>query len=219
MEIRTYFDSLITQAAVVGTEIPNEVSLKYKNSVGIEFEDKDDAKVYTCGINIKKYDAKDITNFLAGAEFMIARKATDAEIADETIKTESLVTSSGHSEVVVFVNFYNNADLTGEKVNTIVTNETGDAIIYGLKEGSYYLVETKAPAGYNLLSYPVEITLNKVSDSSTIEVANSDTFELPGTGGIGTTIFTVVGAALTLGSGVVLIGKKREEEEVEETEL
>lgn len=218
MEIRTYFDSLITQAAVVGTEIPNEVSLKYKNSVGIEFEDKDDAKVYTCGINIKKYDAKDITNFLAGAEFMIARKATDAEIADETIKTESLVTSSGHSEVVVFVNFYNNADLTGKKVNTIVTNETGDAIIYGLKEGSYYLVETKAPAGYNLLSYPVEITLNKVSDSSTIEVANSDTFELPGTGGIGTTIFTVVGAALTLGSGAVLIGKKREEE-VEETEL
>ena len=215
MEIRTYFDSVITQDAVVGTEIPNEVTLNYKNSVGIEFEDKDDAKVYTCGINIKKYDAKDATNYLAGAEFKVAREATKAEEEDPTIKTESLVIAEGDDTVVVFVDFYDNAALTGEKVNTIVSNETGDAIVYGLEEGTYYLVETKAPAGYNLLSYPVSITLNQVSHSAenTVKVANSNSFVLPGTGGIGTTIFTLVGAALTLGSGAVLVGKKRKEEE------
>lgn len=213
MEIRVYFDSVITQDAKVGTEIANEVTLNYLNSVGYDFEDKDDAKVYTCGVNIKKYDAKETTTFLAGAEFKVARKATDAEIADETIETENLVIAREQSEVVVYVDFYNDEDLT-RKVNTIETNGTGDAIVYGLEEGTYYLVEIKAPAGYNLLSYPVQITLNQFSHAAenTVKVANSNSFVLPGTGGVGTTIFTLAGAALTLGSGAVLVCKKKKEE-------
>ena len=215
-EIRVYFNTIIDADAVVGEEIPNQATLTYTNSANFESEVKSDEPiVYTCGINVKKYDAKEVTTFLAGAEFKVARKATDAEIADETIETENLVIAKGEQEVVVFVDFYNSAALTGEKVNTIVSNETGDAIVYGLEEGTYYLVETKAPAGYNLLSYPVSITLNQVSHSAenTVKVANSNSFVLPGTGGIGTTIFTLVGAALTLGSGAVLVGKKRKEEE------
>ena len=215
-EIRVYFNTIIDADATVGEDIPNQATLIYTNSANFETEvESDEPMVYTCGINIKKYDAKDATNYLAGAEFIVARKATDAEIADETIETESLVIAKGQPEVVVFVDFYNNAELTGNKVDTIVTNETGDAFVYGLEEGTYYLVETKAPAGYNLLSYPVNITLNKVSHAveNTVMVANSNSFVLPGTGGIGTTIFTLVGAALSLGSGAVLLGKKRKEEE------
>ena len=64
-----------------------------------------------------------------------------------------------------------------------------------------------------MLSYPIPVTLDTVSHENLVAVANSNSFILPGTGGIGTTIFTLVGAALTLGSGAALAGKKRKEEE------
>ena len=61
----------------------------------------------------------------------------------------------------------------------------------------------------------VQLKLHQTShlETNAIGVANSNRFELPATGGIGTTIFTLAGAALTLGSGAVLAGKKRKEEE------
>lgn len=226
-ELRVYFNTIVDEDANMGEDIPNKATLKYTNSVNFEFEvESDEPIVYTCGINIKKYDAKDTTQYLAGAEFMVARKATAEEIADENIKTDTLVISKSQTEEVVYVDFYDNAELTGPKVKKVTTDENGNAVIYGLEEifekddndqtvtADYYLVEIKAPAGYNLLSYPAKITLNKVSHeaSNTVGVANSNAFELPVTGGIGTTIFTLVGTAL-VGSGVALVGKRRKEEE------
>ena len=226
-ELRVYFNTIVDEDANMGEDIPNKATLKYTNSVNFEFEvESDKPIVYTCGINIKKYDAKESTQYLAGAEFMVARKATAEEIADNSIKTNTLVISKDLTEDVVFVDFYDNAELTGSKVKTVTTDENGNAVIYGLEEifekdendktvtANYYLVEIKAPAGYNLLSYPAKITLNKVSHEAdnTVGVANSNAFELPVTGGIGTTIFTLVGTVL-VGSGIALVGRKRKEEE------
>ena len=110
-------------------------------------------------------------------------------------------------------------------MNVVTTPADGKAVIYGLEDGTYYLVEIKAPAGYNLLSYPVAVTLNEqshqvddpateeVEPDMTVKVANSNTFVLPETGGIGTVIFTVSGGLMTLAGGAILTLKKREENE------
>lgn len=213
MEIRVYFDTKVDKDAMVGEEIPNQATLIYTNSANFEFEvDSDKPIVYTCGISLEKYDAKDRGILLDGAEFKLAKVATEEEIQNDKIKTETLVIAKGKPEEVIFVDFYDSEDWTKEKVNA-VTTIGGKALLYGLEEGTYYLVETKAPEGYNLLSYPIPVTLDVVSHQNTVAVANSNNFVLPGTGGIGTTIFTLVGAALTLGSGAVLAGKKRKEDE------
>lgn len=59
---------------------------------------------------------------------------------------------------------------------------------------------------------PVPIPCH-VNEDMTVRVANSNTFKLPSTGGIGTTLFTLLGTALILGSGAVLVGKKKKEDE------
>ena len=96
---------------------------------------------------------------------------------------------------------------------------TGHIDIEGLKEGTYYLKETKAPKGYNLLKAPVEIRIDSAGkiyvDGSTkentgnVEVKNNSGTLLPSTGGAGTTMIYLVGALLVLGSGVVLASKRR----------
>lgn len=111
---------------------------------------------------------------------------------------------------------------------TPFTTAEGKTTFTGLKEGTYYLKETKAPAGYNSLEKDVEVkitatydkTTGKLTDSSATStdngqyiqvqsIANKAGAVLPSTGGIGTTIFYVLGSILALGAAVLLIAKKR----------
>ena len=96
----------------------------------------------------------------------------------------------------------------------MTTDENGEAKFEGLEDGTYELIEVVAPAGYNLLTAPVEATVSG-SDTDTTTLSVSKTIEnnsgtvLPSTGGIGTTIFYVVGSILVVAAGVLLITKKR----------
>ena len=224
-EVRVYFKAVTDEDAVAGERIPNQAELKYTNSVNFEFEtESDKPEVYTCGINIYKHDAKDPSDGLGGAKFKVARKATEAELADETVEKSVLVIDKVSTEQVVYVDFYDNAAMTGDKVSEVESaaddetttdvDEAGPAYVYGLEAGEYYLVEIKAPDGYNLLSYPVKITLNETSNlpANKVDVANSNQFKLPETGGVGTTIFTISGAGLIAAAIVMLVMKKKREE-------
>lgn len=87
-------------------------------------------------------------------------------------------------------------DSTGKVVMTKTTDSTGIISFTNLPFGTYILVETKAPAGYELDATPITVEIN----STTVvkkDVANSKSM-LPNTGGMGTVIFTVVGIGLIL---------------------
>ena len=99
----------------------------------------------------------------------------------------------------------------------LITDSDGKIKICGIF-GEYKLEETKAPKGYNkLLSpYTIEvldggmIKVNKGSPSwNDVKVVNESGQLLPSTGGMGTTLIYLIGAALVLGSGFVLANKKR----------
>lgn len=111
---------------------------------------------------------------------------------------------------------------------TLFTTAEGKTTFTGLKEGTYYLKETKAPAGYNSLEKDVEVKITATYDETTGKLINSSATStnnkqyvqvqsiankagavLPSTGGIGTTIFYVLGSILALGAAVLLIAKKR----------
>lgn len=221
-EIRVYFQSVINENAAMGETIPNQAHLDYTNSTGVEYdEDSDLPEVHTGGINLLKTDAEGVK--LPGASFKIARLATEAEIADESVTKATLVLEE-EELTVVFEAFHATKDLSGEKVYEVTTDETGAAVIYGLAYGNYYIVETKAPAGYNLLTQPIAVIIDEASHltevdgwkdtegnvvDNTIHVVNTK-FVLPQTGGIGTTVFTVVGLGL-IGTAccLLLINRKK----------
>ena len=119
---------------------------------------------------------------------------------------------------------------TAGTITTETTSSTGAAEFPGLKDGTYYLVEFKAPTGYNRLATPQKVTVEgkdadtvegkteNVADATgkfdeavnpTADVENNSGTVLPSTGGIGTTIFYVVGSILVVAAGVLLITKKR----------
>ncbi|MGN1139377.1 MAG: SpaA isopeptide-forming pilin-related protein [Ruminococcus sp.] len=98
-------------------------------------------------------------------------------------------------------------------------DETAKFTIDGLPSGTYYLTETVAPDNYLKLENPVKVIIdangnvtaqggNATVSDGMIKVLNVYNPELPGTGGIGTTIF-IIGGALLLGAGVFLIIRKR----------
>ena len=211
-QILVEFVAVINTSADLGVEIYNDATVIYTNYAGWTYSDEVDdlPHVHTGGFNILKFDAKESSKHLAGAVFMVARPAEETD-APEDIKT--LVVNGGTAEVV-YVDFFNTEDMSGNKVSSVTTDDNGEAVVYGLAYGTYYIVETKAPAGYNLLSYPITITVdaNSHTEAAVVRVANSNTFRLPETGGIGTAIFTLAGSLMMGGAGVMLVNKKREEE-------
>ena len=207
--IRVYFDAEINANAEMAAEIPNQATLTYKNSVGMDFYAESDIPVvYTGAAKIIKVDSDNQSKVLAGAEFEVYRKATEAEIADENTEKVQL---EGMDAPMVSVEFFADPTLQGEKVTKAVSDSEGMVYIYGLEYGTYYIKETKAPAGYNLLGEVKEIVINEVThlDENTVTVLNKSGAVLPETGGIGTTWFIVTGAVLVLGAAIILITKKR----------
>jgi fimbrial isopeptide formation D2 family protein/LPXTG-motif cell wall-anchored protein len=207
--LRVYFDAQINANAEVATEIPNQASLEYVNSVNFDFHVVSDKPVvYSGAANLLKVDSGDHTRVLPGAVFEVYRTATAEEVA---AGGEGLTHINGVGAAVVKVSFFDNAELTGEKVTSVITDETGAAAIYGLAYGEYYLVETVAPEGYNLLDQAVVLTINGTShtEDQTVSIENVSGSLLPSTGGIGTWMFTGGGMALIVLSVLLSVSKKR----------
>ena len=96
--------------------------------------------------------------------------------------------------------------------------------VNGLAAGTYYLVETQAPEGFNKLTDPIKVTITKDGDTNwtvkkndtaegdkIIDVENSTGSLLPSTGGRGAIAFAVIAALLVFGVAVSFIRDKRKE--------
>lgn len=109
---------------------------------------------------------------------------------------------------------------------TAAVGSDGRIIFTGLGEGHYTLKESKTPAGYNTIDdITFDIVFDKAEKSFSVQnasapitlgnytlqadIINQSGSLLPSTGGIGTTIFYVVGGILVIGAGILLVAKKR----------
>ena len=148
-------------------------------------------------LSIVKHSAADEAELLPGAEFQIYRLAA----ADETptITTTYQGTEVGLVPVM--------AD--GQPV-VITTDENGYAVSPSLDFGLYFLVETKAPDGYNLLEEPVPVMVTASSHMAeyAVKIANMPGVELPETGGPGIVHIVGFGALLSV-MALLLMTKKR----------
>lgn len=199
----TYTATLDEDAIIAGDGNKNETWLKYGNSQNTQHKT---TTTKTFEMNVFKYteDKTDETkkDGLADAVFTLKK---DGET--NTINFVKEKTDETNGDVYRVAN-------TGDA--NITTNKSGKFTIKGLGAGTYYLTETKQPAGYNKLKNPVTVVIDndgnvKVDDANAdpVEVENKTGTVLPSTGGAGTTIIYLIGAVLVLGSGVVLATKRR----------
>ena len=215
------YSATINSNAVVGTAgNENETWLKYGNN-GETTHGK--TKTYTWSFNIFKYftDSNNDMRYLANVEFVLYRKNADDKA--EYAKFDSNNKLSGWTE----------AESEAGKLKTNATSIVG---VEGLDKGTYFLKEITTPDGFNGLTSDVEVqidsscnTLNGATYTVQYKMVNEDDFTdtdeeekvvpienkrgtvLPGTGGIGTTIFYVVGGGLMVVAAILLITKKRME--------
>ena len=202
----SYTATLNENAVIAGEGNPNTSKISYGDSSNTKYTPDSQTKTYTWDVDVFKYTMDGETEkALAGATFTLSKNADGSN--------PIALISEGN-------NVYRVAK-TGETgtVTEITTNTTGKFTIKGLDADTYYLTETAAPAGYNKLAGPVTIVIgeNGVVNGTTeapqgvdeVKVLNQAGAELPTTGGIGTTIFYVLGSVLLVGAAVLLITKKR----------
>lgn len=208
----TYYAQINEKAVVADEANVNKAKVEYGTNSHTEY---DTTETYVWKMNIVKYTMEQETEKkLAGATFQLSRD----EAGTQVIK---LVKVNDTTYRLALPTETDTAD------DTITTGETGELVINGLADGTYYLTETKAPRGYNLLREPVKVKIDhttangkltetsfvadqtETDTSGVVKVENNAGAELPSTGGIGTTVFYVLGSAMALGAVILLVTKKR----------
>lgn len=209
----TYYAKVNANAVV--TE-KNNAQLEYGNKPGETTKTTpSEAKTPTYPLDILKKDKKGDKK-LAGAKFSLYRSSEDAKNGKNAIK----VSGSNGNYVVDSTSTTTEFESVEE-----ITRAGYNLHVNGLAEGTYYLVETQAPAGYNKLTAPIKIEITKSADTEVnnwtiskdgtvetdkiIDIENSTGSLLPSTGGMGTIIFAVIAAILVLGVAVSFIRDKR----------
>ena len=214
------YTAVINEKAVIGsTGNPNEATLEYKDGTR---GTSSSTKTYTWKIDIYKYfqDSAGTKKPLKDATFVLYRQ--NSSNTPEYAKISADKIEWGTEK---------------EQATPLTSDKEGKIAISRLDADTYYLEETKAPTGYNPLTSPIEIkiehsTMNETSASATItykqqgtedsatnitstenrvEVENKTGTTLPSTGGMGTTLFYVIGGGLMVAAIVLLVTKKRME--------
>lgn len=229
----TYTATLNENAVVDGAGNVNSATIQYSNdpsSTGTGESEPDKVRVFTYGFTVDKYTGdnyNDAATRLAGAEFTLTAKGDTS-----AIKFVQVNAGSATEDAVYRVA---KAGETAGTTTTITTPANGKVVFQGLKNGEYTLTETKAPAGYNKLASAIGVKVNGSNDgtdttNATVNITynndnNDTTYDqtasngvipvqnksgaiLPGTGGMGTIAFTVIGV-LVIALGVAWTLKRK----------
>lgn len=225
----TYTATLNENAVVGGHGNTNSATIQYSNNPstdGTGESEPSKVRVFTYGFTVDKYTGDQYTDAatrLAGAKFTLAPKNGDPM---------SFVQVNAGSATANAVYRVAKAGETG--TTTITTPANGKVDFQGLKNGEYTLTETKAPAGYNKLASAIGVKVDGRNDGTdntdatvtitynndngsvygehasngVIPVRNKSGAILPGTGGMGTIAFTVIGV-LVIALGVAWTLKRK----------
>ena len=218
----------------------NTAQLEYSNNpngAGTGKTPESKVNAWTLPATISKVDGKDNKKILEGAKFVLSRnpnlKVSEMQCDENGVPavTKDLIAlfAPGDQQTSAAAYDIATADQIAKGDHITYVIELGSETLAGFGEHDYYLYETKAPNGYNLLAEPVKFTFHASAtmdakddpawitlNDSTIkltgmnfDIANNSGATLPETGGIGTTLFYVIGALLVVGAGVLLVTKKR----------
>lgn len=248
------YTARVTRDALIAEPMTNKVVLNYSNNpngTGTGVTTEDVAHAFTFQINVDKYDADNKEIKLEGAEFVLYYERVESEdttkyyaqvvteemvyVLDENgkptteVKPESERLINGTAVDVSDIGVVYGWTTERNDASVLDTDANGALNVRGLDSGIYYLEETKAPAGYNLMETRVMVEIipayvdgEKTSTvtvsykvdsipqtSDTVGVRNSSGSTLPSTGGMGTTLFYVFGSIMVLAAVILLVTKKR----------
>lgn len=199
------YSATVNENAVAKIE-KNLAQLTYSNNPKKVDEVKtltDEETVYSAKILVTKHADSEDGPLLDGATFVLRKQDGDSN---------------------VFYYQYNSTEKTVgwtkniDEATKLTTDKDGIVEFKGLKNGSYRLQEVEAPAGYNLANEMVSFDIDgtdalKDNNAAALvynaAVVNNHGTVLPGTGGMGTTLFYILGAILVIGAGVLLINRRR----------
>ena len=207
---------VITYTATLNDNDTTQVNTKETNTVTFDYSNypfvanshaqkTDTVDVTTFAIKIDKFVKDQEATKLAGAKFDLYRTATQAEI------------DAGKSVEIPHTSIQG-IKLEGDKV----TDANGTATFAKYEANGtnydYYLVETQAPSGYNILNNAVKVNFTDSDVATTegiytVKVPNSSGIKLPITGGTGTVIFTIIGIALMVGAVVLFAVSRKKAKE------
>ena len=221
--IEITYSGTITGAAAVGS--PGNIS-----ETILEFSDNTldgsstvrtaaaTTSVFTFRFEVYKYTGTlgDDARGLADAEFELRTDPTNPSTAISFARPDA----GNHTRPAVYMHVLPSAS---NARTTLLTPESGRLSISGLDAGVYYLVETVAPAGFNILQYPVRVVISHPNGDGesvvtadgnptihrVVNVQNNAGTTLPGTGGIGSAIFTITGLSMMAFAVALLIWRRR----------
>ena len=220
--IQVDYSATVTSDAVIGTTgNDNKAVLTYGNNSTTT--ESSTTKTYVWEMGVRKFanlGGDDTNHALADAEFQLYKKDGDTQKYAKFVETST-------TSVYKLTGWTNNAT----EAIKVKTPANGNITFEGLDAGTYYLEETKAPVGYNKLTAPITVVIDrgtlptvasqtisytvKYGDTTAadhvVRVENKAGVELPSTGGMGTTLFYVIGGGLMVAAIVLLVTKKRME--------
>ncbi len=199
-----YYKATINSEAVVETADTNTPKITWGNNGKYEGAP---TSTYTRSFKILKYNAADSQkNPLAGAKFKLYTSETEGT----PLKLATNETGTIYRVYVVGETLP--SGFTATEDDEIVTLSSGEITVEGVDSVNYYLEETEAPTGFNKLTerFVVRVDTNNAFKA---EIPNGSGATLPSTGGIGTTIFYIIGGLLIVAAVVFFVVRRKSDAE------